>query len=384
MSQPMVKDKKKEPYYKNPFVRKLLVYIISLCIVIGITTFAIKYTYNKLTNPVDANDNNDVVVVIPMGTSVRGIGNILYEEGLIRNKGAFKIFMEFSDSSSDIKAGKYKLKKSMDLTQVIEAITSGEGAIPQIKFTIPEGRTVKQIANALEESGKFDFTEEEFLEEASNIEKYQKRFPDLQGIPEERLDTEKYPHPLEGYLFPETYFVDEGATPEEIINTMVAQFMKVYGPEYRARAEELDLSIDQVVTLASLIQGEARVRDEFPKIAAVLHNRLERQMALGLNAPIYYITGKNSLYLTKEETKVDSPYNTYIHSGLPVGPISCPGELAIKAALYPDEDMMDPEKPYLYFVLMDPKEGRHAFNYDHDAHLKDTEKYKPLWKDATN
>lgn len=380
MSQPTVKDKKRGPFYSHPLVRKLLVYIISLCIVVGTTTFGIKYIYNRFTKAVDINDNSDVVVVIPMGTSVRGIGSILYDEGIIRNKGAFKLLLEFSDNASDIKAGKYKLKKSMDLAEVIDSITSGEGAIPQIKFTIPEGRTVKQIANALEESDKFNFTEAEFIEEASNIEKYKKKFPVLQGISEDRLDLEQYPHPLEGYLFPETYFVDEGADPEEIINTMLSQFTKVYGAEYKARAEELNLSADQVITLASLIQGEARVRDEFSKISAVIHNRLEKDMTLGLNAPIYYITGKKSLYLTYEETRVESPYNTYIHAGLPVGPISCPGEVAIKAALYPDEEMMDPEKPYLYFVLMDPNEGRHKFNYDHEAHKADTQKYKHLWE----
>lgn len=384
MSQPIVKEKKKEPYYNSPFVRKLLVYVVSLCIVIATTTLMIKYTYNKLTKPMDANDDSDVVVLIPMGTSVRGIGNILYKEGLIRNKGAFKIFMEFSDGSSDIKAGKYKLKKNMDLIQVIESITSGEGAIPQTKFTIPEGRTIKQIANALDESGKFDFTEEEFLKEASNIEKYQKRFPDLQGIPEERLDLEKYPHPLEGYLFPETYFVDEGATPEDIINTMIAQFVKVYGSEYRARAEELELTTDQVVTLASVVQREARVKDEFPKIAAVFHNRIDEEMNLGSCATVQYITGQNRPYVTAEEKKIESGYNTYKYTGLPVGPIACPGEIALKAVLYPDEDMMDPEKPYLYFVLMDPNEGRHAFNYDYDAHVKDTEKYEHLWKEPAN
>lgn len=384
MSQPIVKENKKKPYYKNPFVRKLLVYVVSLCIVIATTTIVLKYTYNKLTKPVDANDDSDVVVLIPMGTSVRGIGNILYEEGLIRNKGAFKIFMEFSDSAADIKAGKYKLKKNMDLMQVIEAITSGEGAIPQIKFTIPEGRTIKQIADALEASGKFDFTADEFLKEASNIEKYQKQFSDLQDIPEERLDKEKFPHPLEGYLFPETYFVDEGATPEDIINTMLAQFVKVYSSAYRARAEELELTTDEVVTLASVVQGEARVRDEFPKIAAVFHNRIEKDMTLDSNATIQYITGKNSLYLTSEETRVESEYNTYKYPGLPIGPISCPGEVAIKAVLYPDEDMMDPEKPYLYFVLMDPNEGRHVFNYDYDAHVKDKKKYEHLWKDVAN
>ena len=154
MSQPIVNKDKKSPYI-NPLMRRILVYVVSLCIVIGTVVFTVKHTYNKYTKPMDVKDDSDVVVVVPMGTSVRGIGNILYDEGLIRNKGAFKIFMEFSDKSSKVKAGKYKLKKSMSLPEIVEAITSGEGAIPQKKFTIPEGKSIKEIANALAESGKF-------------------------------------------------------------------------------------------------------------------------------------------------------------------------------------------------------------------------------------
>ena len=384
MSQPVTKDKKKDYAWLKSFARKLLIYIFSISIVIGSTTFAIKYTYNKFTRPMDADNEEDIVVVIPMGTSVRGIGSILYEEGLIKNKGVFRIFMEFADGSSDIKAGKYKLKKSMELAEIIESLTTGEAAIPQVRFTIPEGRTIRQIANALDESGKFDFNEEEFLAEAMNIEKYQERFPDLKAIPRERLESEEDIYPLEGYLFPETYFVDEGATPEEIINTMIAQFVKVYDSRYRARARELGLTVDEVITLASTIQREGRVTDEFSKISAVFHNRLEKGMKLESDATVQYITGSNRPAVTAEERNIESGYNTYKNFGLPIGPIACPGELAIKSALYPDEDMMDPEEPYLYFVLMDPREGRHSFNYNYDEHVSDTKKYRPLWDNISD
>ena len=327
MSQPIIKKEKKpvvkkdqNTHLQHPFIRKLLIYVISLCIVVGTVFFAVKYTYNKFTNPMDSNDHSDVVIVVPMGTSARGIGNILYEEGLIRNKGVFKIFMELSGKSSNIQAGKYKLKKSMSLPEIVDSITSGEGAIPQKKFTIPEGRTIAQIANALDESGKFPFTEEEFIEEAANIEKYEKQFTFLQDIPEERRDKEKYPYPLEGYLFPETYFVDEGSTPEDIIKTMLSQFAKIYGTEYKARADELELTTDEVVTLASIVQREARLKEEFPKIAAVFHNRMKKDMALESCATIRYITGKNILYVTNEEAQIESRYNTYKHNGLPIDP----------------------------------------------------------------
>ncbi|HHW70028.1 MAG TPA: endolytic transglycosylase MltG [Clostridiales bacterium] len=391
MSQPVIKKEKKSVARRgedissqHPILRKLLIYVISFCIVVGTVTFAVKYTYKKFTSPMDPNDNSDVIIVIPMGTSARGIGNILYDEGLIQNKGVFKIFMELSGKSSNVQAGKYKLKKSMSLPEIVEAITSGEGAIPQKKITIPEGKTVAEIANALAESGKFSFTEEEFIKEAANIKKYEKQFTFLQEIPEERRDIDKYPYPLEGYLFPETYFVDEGSTPEDIIKTMLSQFAKVYNAEYQSRADELNLTTDQVVTLASIVQREARLKEEFPKIAAVFHNRINRDMPLESCATIRYITGKNILYVTNEEAQIESKYNTYKYKGLPIGPIACPGELAIKSVLYPDEEMMDPEKPYLYFVLMDPNEGRHSFNYDYDSHIKDKKKYEKLWKNSSN
>ena len=101
-------------------------------------------------------------------------------------------------------------------------------------------------------------------------------------------------------------------------------------------------------------------------------------MALESCATIRYITGKNILYVTNEEAAIESKYNTYKYGGLPIGPIACPGELAIKSVLYPDEEMMDPERPYLYFVLMDPNEGRHAFNYDYESHLQDKKNMKTM------
>ncbi|MFU0801189.1 MAG: endolytic transglycosylase MltG [Xylanivirga thermophila] len=361
-------------------LRQFMIYAISLSIVLSTVLILVKSSYKKYIMAVDPKDKSETVVEIPMATSARGIGDILYEHQLIRNKGVFRILIDLSDKASKIKAGKYKFSKSMNLNEIIDGLTTGDAFIPQKKFTIPEGRNIHEIASALEQSKKFSFTADDFIKEASDIDKYAKEFSFLKDIPQQRKEGKYAQFPLEGYLFPETYFVDEDATAEDIIRVMLKQFENVYRGEYKARADELGLTTDQVVSLASIIQSEAKLKDEFPKISAVFHNRIKKNMALEACSTIQYVTSRKSLVVTTQETKIDSKYNTYKYKGLPIGPICCPGELAIRAALYPDEEFMDAEKPYLYFVLKDPNEGSHAFNYDYKAHLQDKKKYESQWQ----
>lgn len=149
----------------------------------------------------------------------------------------------------------------------------------------------------------------------------------------------------------------------------------------REKAEALGMTVDDVVTLASIIQNEGK-NEEFEKISAVFHNRLKIGMRLESCATVGYALDRviKQFNITAEDKKIESPYNTYKYHGLPIGPISSPGEAALLAALNPYEEFMSEKKPMLYFVLMDPEAGLHAFNSTYEDHIRDTNKYSKLWK----
>jgi UPF0755 protein len=375
------KNRKTVKTQENISIRKLLrqalIYLISLSIVVLTFVIAVNTMYGKFIKPVDPRDDAMVSVEVPMGTTVNGIADILYEKGLIRNEGAFKLMVDLSNKSNKMQAGKYKLAKSMTLQDMIDELLTGQVSVSSVKITIREGDDIRKIASRLVNEYKMDFTEEDFIKETKKVDQYASDFPFLKDIPEARKNGD---YPLEGYLFPNTYYVFEDDKPAKIIQTMLSQFDKTFKQEMRDKAEEMNLSIDDVVTLASVIQNEGK-NPEFTKISAVFHNRMRIGMNLESCATINYVLDKDvqQTNLTAEDTKVDSPYNTYQNPGLPIGPISSPGLAAMDAALNPDAEFMKEDAPMLYFVLMDPKEGLHAFNSTYDGHVKDKQKYQKLW-----
>ncbi len=360
-------------------IRQVLIYLISILIVISSVYALITFAYNEYLKPVDARSEELIDVEIPSGSSLSKISEILYEKGLIRNKTVFKLFVDLSDNTSKLRAGKYKLSPSMSMAQIMDELLSNNAAVPTVKITIIEGWDIRRMAKYLVEEKGFDFTEEEFIN-AARVENFTE-YVFLQEIPEERRNGDGDIIALEGYLFPDTYIVYEDAKPEDIMRKMLDQFEKVFDDAMKQRAEELGMTIDEVVTLASIIQREARKTEEFPKISAVFHNRLNKGMNLESCATVQYIINENRWTLTEEEMRIDSPYNTYINSGLPIGPISSPGRLALTSALNPYEEFMDPNRPYLYFVLKNPDTGEHAFNYSYQEHLRDKAKYESQWKE---
>jgi len=370
---------KKQSDLLYKIVRQLLIYLISLSIVAATVYGIVSFAYNEYLKPVDATSSEIIEVEIPSGSSLSKISEILYENGLIRNKTVFKLFVDLSDNTSKLKAGKYKLSKNMSMREIMDELLTGSAAVPTVKITIIEGWNIRRMAEYLVQEKGFNFTEEEFIN-AARVENFTE-FVFLQEIPEQRRSGENGIIPLEGYLFPDTYIVYEDASPEDIMRKMLTQFEKVYDETMKQRADELGMTMDEVVTLASIIQREARKTEEFPMISAVFHNRLKKGMNLESCATVQYIINENRWSLTEEEMRIESPYNTYINEGLPIGPISSPGRLALTSALNPFEEFMNPQKPYLYFVLKDPNTGEHAFNYSYNAHLRDKEKYEKLWKE---
>jgi UPF0755 protein len=358
-------------------IRKLLIYLISISIVVATVSITVSVAYNKYIKPVDREDKTLIEVEVPMGSSVNDIADILYEKNLIRSASVFKLMADFSNKANKMQAGKYELSKSMTIERIIDELLTGRVSVTTISITIREGDDIRKIASRLANEYKMNFTEEEFIKEAKQIDKYVDSFPILSNIPKERYETD---FPLEGYLFPDTFYVFADSTPEQIINKLIGEFQRKFDDEIQDKAEQMGLSVDEVVTLASIIQNEGTYED-FEKISAVFHNRLKMNMRLESCATVNYVLDKevSQINITTEDTKIESPYNTYRNGGLPIGPISSPGQAAILAALNPYEEYMKDGNKMLFFVLMDPREGLHAFNTNYDDHVRDKRKYEKLW-----
>ena len=315
-------------------IRKLLIYLISISIVVATVSITVSVAYNKYIKPVDIEDKTLIEVEVPMGSSVNDIADILYEKNLIRSASVFKLMADFSNKANKMQAGKYELSKSMTIERIIDELLTGRVSVTTISITIREGDDIRKIASRLANEYKMNFTEEEFIEEAKQIDKYVDSFPILSNIPKERYETD---FPLEGYLFPDTFYVFADSTPEQIINKLIGEFQRKFDDEIQDKAEQMGLSVDEVVTLASIIQNEGTYED-FEKISAVFHNRLKMNMRLESCATVNYVLDKevSQINITTEDTKIESPYNTYRNGGLPIGPISSPGQDAILALLCPN------------------------------------------------
>ncbi len=323
--------------------------LLSLFLILIVAVVGGYLYYNSLLSPIDE-VGEDRIVEIPKGYSVKRIASLLEEEGIIKKGFAFEIAVRLKDAQGSLQSGKYVLNSSMGTMEIIEKISIGEVLDDSIRVTIPEGFELSMIAARLEELGIT--SKEDFIEEARNIDKYD--YPFLRDIPAGREN------PLEGYLFPDTYYFSPDVTNEEIIQAMLERFDEVFKEEYYDRADELGMTIDEIVILASVVEREARVESDRPIISGVFHNRLDQGWKLESCATIQYILGERKPRLLYSDLEIESPYNTYMYSGLPVGPIASFGEASLKATLYPEET------DYMFFVAKD--DGSHVFSRTLEEH----------------
>lgn len=295
-------------------------------------------------------------ILIPKGSSVRSISKMLAEENIIRSSFVFELYCKLNNKADKIKAGKYSLNNSMGVPDIVEAIVSGKAIEDTTRFTIPEGYNLSQIVEKLSSLG---IVSAENIQAALSAEKYNYSF--ISQIPDRE-------NKLEGYLFPDTYEIYRNAKAEDIINKLLGRFDKVFTEEYRNRAKELNMTIDEVVILASIIEREAKLDSERKIISSVFHNRLKKNMLLQSCATIQYLLGEPKEVLTYEDLEIESPYNTYKYAGLPPGPIASPGLKSIEAALYPENT------DYLYFFALG--DGSHVFSKTYREHINAQNKYK--------
>ncbi len=322
---------------------------ITIGSLLSIVTFIIYVFLNIL---VPLNIKKPVEVYVKKGMTFSETVQRLQEQGLIRDKNIVLLLGRITRIDRKIKTGLYEFSGTVSPLKVINALISGR--VVEFDVTIPEGYNIRQIARTLDAAGII--TEEEFFRLAHN---------------REFLDSMNIDAPsIEGYIFPDTYSFPGGMPPGDVLKRLVAEMRRHFTPEMRDRAEALGLTEREVLTLASIIEKEARVDDERPLISAVFHNRLKRGMPLQSDPTSIYGFKDPPGVITTKDLKRESPYNTYVIRGLPPGPIASPGLKSIMAALYPAD------VPYLFFVS--DNNGRHRFSTTEAEHRKAVMLYRAM------
>ena len=356
-------------------LKKFAFILTSLAIFLFIFSVGAVYSYRSTVESskenvvkeaikIPSDSDGAMLVDIPMGSDTNAIADILGKEGVINKPQVFKLVSKLNGYDGRYQAGTHVLKKGLDLDTIMNILI---GKPESVKITIPEGLTYKQIVKTFVKKGlaiedKFDFS--------MKYEKYD--FDFVKQI--KNVNNREFM--LEGYLFPDTYEFAMNASEKTIITVMLQNFDNKLTKEHYKRAKELGMSMDEIVTLASIIEREANTSNDRRLVSAVFHRRLKDNDAnirkLQSCATIQYVflntEGKVHEKLTYEDTTIDSPYNTYIHPGLPPGPICSPGMDSINAALYPDEDT-----DYMFFIAKG--DGTTKFTKTYAEHLKAMKEY---------
>ena len=355
-------------YYINKFlaliarnIKKLIVFGvvgigIALCTIMAYD-FAYDFVFGDPNQSYDP-DGETIMLTIPEGSTSTEIAAILEEKGVVSSARHFRWRAKLLGKENDFKFGTYSFVKGMPEEMIMDMLRDGSKQ-ESVRITIPEGWTIDQIAAYLQE--KEICLKEDFLAACEStdydFDYYTKKM---------KKGTANRRHMLEGYLFPDTYDVipEDGA--EAVVKRLLRQFEVTWSEDDLERIDELGLTMDKVVIMASVIEKEAKLDEERPMMAAVLYNRMEQDMPWQLNSTVLYALGIESGgedNLTYDDLEIDSGYNTYKYAGYPIGPICNPGYSSLQAVLYPaDTDA-------IYFVLKEDGSGSHFFTDDYDEFL---------------
>ncbi len=300
--------------------------------------------------------NGELVVTkfeIEKGENTWAVASNLKEAGLIDGRMGFLIYIYKEGLQKEIKAGEYNLNSGLMIEEIAKIITRGEVVEEDtsIKLTFPEGWDTKQMAARLEKNG---FSKDKFLELVSDSNNFSVDYEFLANIPKE--------NGLEGYLFPDTYFFDPTLEDDEaIVRKMLDNFDEKLSEGFRSEIKKQGKTIYDILTMASILEGEVRSKEDRKIVSGIFWNRLESGQAFQSCATLAFILGENKKQYSYADTRVDSLYNTYLYPGLPPGPISNPGLDAIEAAIYPVDTN------YNYF-LSNPETGETVFSRTLDEH----------------
>ncbi len=336
---------------------KLIFIAVAVLVIVESSKWAYKEGYSILSSA-NNGEIRTVLISIPKGSNTEQIANILHDSGLVSSTLYFRFMSKLNGLENKYQYGEYTLSTANSQDEIMKILTT-EGAKKEVKqFTLVEGLTLDQTAASLAKQGicsKSDFYD-------ALSKKWGYNF--LDSIPEERKIK------FQGYILPDTYEVYADAKPEQVIGVIFDEMNKIWTEENIAKANSMGYTIDQILTVASIIEKEVVDRDEQALVSSVIYNRLDKNMPLQMCSTIMYVLEVPRDRLFYEDLEKESPYNTYKNIGLPVGPICNPGKSAILAALEPKDT------DYLFFVLKDDGSRTHNFNSTLEGHNSDKQKYK--------
>ena len=355
-------------------LRPVLVGLTVLVLVAGICITVWNHLYGEFAAPVDTEDTSGYEFEITSGQSLNRVSANLEEAGLIRSKTVFKYYCDFAGMGQKIQVGTYTLRRDMTMAEIAEQLTAGDGNPLVRNITLIPGENIEEFVAKLVKNGVLE-NGDRFLELCRTGEEFKDYYYIADILSGGNASQRKYV--LEGYLAPNTYEVYTSADEEEIIRKLLSQTEAVFPEEYQEQAETLGMTMDQILTLASMVEKEAKEQD-FARVSAVFHNRLRAGMKLESDVTVHYITGVRRMSLTEEDLNRADAYNTYLYRGLPPGPICNPSPAAIKAALYPDQTLV--AEKYLFFCAKEPESGELYFSRTLEEHERAVAVYAPLWK----
>lgn len=356
-------------------VRPVLVFAASFVIVCGLIYTGYEKIDSLFFAAVDAQDTAMIDFEVASGSSLSSVARDLETAGLIHNHTVFKYMADFMGMGQKIQSGDYTLSRAMSATEILDQLVSGDGKPLTTNITIIPGWTVEDIADYLVKL-RIIKNAEEFLAVCRTGESYSGYYFIEEMLAKGDVSSRRYA--LEGYLSPNTYEIYTSSSADTIVKRLLSQTDSAWSLSYVERAQELKMTFDEVLTLASMIEKEAKTAD-FAKVSAVFHNRLKKNMTLGSDVTIKYASGSEKMALTESDLSVESAYNTYRNKGLPVGPICNPSMDAVIAALYPDEQFV--AQKYLYFCSTDPNSGELHFSKTLEEHEAVVAYWRDKWEE---
>lgn len=357
---------REEPAKRGRHHRRRFPWVAVIMLVcIAVVVLAVTQIGRNWLVPANANDTQIVEVEIPEGTPVSTMGDILEEQGLIRSSSAFSLLVRVQGAAANLQAGVHDLSPSMTMPEIVAALQEGAEEAGLLKVTVNEGLTVDQIAEVVADSTSY--SAEDFLNLMTNQEFL------AQLVQQYPILTDSYNNPnvryvLEGYLFPATYDVAQGETLESLVTQMVDKTNEVLS-KYQADIDASSYSLQDIMSIASLVEKEGQTTEDRKLIAGVFYNRLEQGMPIQSDISVLYALGTHKEMVTYDDLEVDSPYNLYTNAGLPPGPMNSPSEDAIAAALEPTDN------DYLYFYA-NLKTGEVFYTDNYEQHQAWAQEYE--------
>lgn len=358
----------REETAKNPLGRRIMFGVILLIVImVGVVASVGYHYFESAKKPLDPKSTKVVEVKIPIGSTNKQIGSILEERKVIKSGFVFDYYAKTSKRSG-FKAGYYRLKPSMSLSRIADELEKGGSNHPfgSGKVLVREGVTVDQIGDAIRQNTRF--SKREFLALVNDrdfLNGLKDKYPALLTS---AVDAKDVRYKLEGYLYPATYFVQKKETLRQLVTQMVGKTNEVLTPYYEQIAQK-KMSVQEVMTLASLVEREGVTADDRYRIAGVFENRLEKDMMIQSDISVLYALGRHKAHVTYRDLKVDSPYNLYRNKGVGPGPFNSPSVDSVRAVLNP----VDKDKGYLYFIA-NMKTGKVYFSRTYAEHLELTKK----------